>query len=257
VHTETPQAEEAADLSTKHTFAMTDLEICIDCTELSAALASASAADEGGAQRIECCASMNEGGLSPDLEIMSEVVDAVGGKVDIVVMIRPRPGDFNFTRSERLSMLTQAESFVALGVDGIAFGSITGGKVDEALCEEMILFARTNGVKTTFHRAFDALSDPLDSIALLQDLGIDRILTSGTPWGSSLTAIEGLPSIQDYIEESPGIEWVVGGGVGAANAPTILRAISGSKASLHAYSSVLENGRTSPAKVRELAALMR
>jgi len=200
---------------------------------------------------------MNEGGLTPDLAIMSEVVDAVGGKVDIVVMIRPRAGDFNFTRSERLTLLTQAEAFVALGVDGIAFGSLLDGAIDEALCEEMILFARTNGVKTTFHRAFDALKDPLEGISVLEDLEIDRILTSGTPWGSNLTVVEGLPSILDYLEESSKIEWVIGGGVSMANAPEILKAVTGSKASLHAYSSVLSNGITSAAKVEELATLLR
>ncbi len=231
---------------------MIDIEICIDCTDPSNALSSANAALEGGAKRIECCRDMHEGGLTPELPIIQQIVDLVGGKIEIVVMIRPRSGDFNFNRSERLNMLTQAQEIIAIGVDGIVFGSLDNGKLDEVLCEEMALFASYNGVKNTFHRVFDALSDPIGALEFLEEARFQRILTSGNPWGSSSTAVDGIPNINAYALESPKMEWVIGGGVSAENASALIQGITAKHLSLHAYSSVLENGVTSALKVKQL-----
>ena len=231
---------------------MTEVEICIDCSTASAALLSAAAAVEGGAHRIECCASMEEGGLTPNLETMQLVVDAVGGKIDIVAMIRPRGGDFNFTRQERLTMLTSAEQMIALGVDGLAVGSLIDGQIDETFCEEIGTFASYNGVTTTFHRAFDALDHPLDSVDLLLDFRFKRILTSGTPWLSGKGALEGIDELVAYATAYPKMEWVIGGGVSATNTPLLLQKLAGPRISVHAYSSVLDNGVTSSQLVGDL-----
>ena len=231
---------------------MIDVEICIDCTDQVAALAAASAALEGGAKRIECCRDMQHGGLTPDLSILQEIIDGVGGKMEIVVMIRPREGDFQFSRPERLTMLTQAQDIIAMGVDGIVFGSVIDGQVDEVLCEEMALYASYNGVKSTFHRAFDALSDPLAALEFLSEAHFQRILTSGTPWGSNQSAEAGIENLNAYAIEAPSMEVVIGGGVRAQNVSSLISGFSGRRFSLHAYSSVLENGKTSAVKVKEL-----
>jgi len=229
-----------------------DVEICIDCSTLSSALLSAEAAVAGGANRIECCARMEVGGLTPDLAIMQEIVDAVGGKIEILSMIRPREGLFDFSRSEKMLLLNQAESHIAIGIDGIVFGATENGSIDEELCEELAAFASYHNVKSTFHRAFDDLTAPEDAIDLLYSLGISRILTAGIPWPSSGDILDGLSAIQKYALIEPEMEWVVGGGVSAKNAPQIIQTLSKERFSIHTYSSVLENGVTSSAKVEAL-----
>jgi copper homeostasis protein len=236
---------------------MTQVEICIDCSNPAEALISAAAAEAAGAHRIECCASMDEGGLTPDPEIIQTIVDAVGGRIDILVMIRPRSEDFNFSRSERLTMLTSAEEMIALGVDGIVVGSLVNGEIDETFCEEIGTFSSYNGVIPTFHRAFDALDSPIDALQALTDCRFQRILTSGNPWLSGKNATEGLLEIKKYADAFPKMEFVIGGGVSATNAPELLDALAGRRISLHAFSSVLENGRTSRDKVEALVNLAR
>ncbi|MDA1027676.1 MAG: copper homeostasis protein CutC [Bacteroidetes bacterium] len=234
---------------------MIDVEICIDCTNLTTALKSAEAALEGGARRIECCKDMVIGGTTPDLTILQKIVDLVGGKIEVVVMIRPRGGDFTFNRTDRMTMLTDAQQIIALGVDGIVFGSLDGDRVDEVLCEEIALYASYNGVKNTFHRAFDALSDPFAALEFLEETRFQRVLTSGTAWGSSLSAVDGLSNIKEFASEFPRLEFVVGGGVSSENVQAIVQGMANTKFSLHAYSSVLENGVTSAEKVKHLVEL--
>lgn len=233
---------------------MIDVEICIDCTNLSTALLSAEAALEGGARRIECCKDMAVGGTTPDWPILQKIVDLVGGKLEIVVMIRPRGGDFAFNRTDRMTMLTDAQEIIALGVDGIVFGALEGDQVDEVLCEEIALYASYNGVKNTFHMAFDVLSDPFGALEFLEETRFQRVLTSGTAWGSSLSAVEGLSNIKEFAAEFPTLEFVIGGGVSAENVQTIVQEMANAKFSIHAYSSVLENGVTSAEKVKHLVA---
>jgi len=234
---------------------MPDVEICIDCSEATSALVSAEAAVLGGAHRIECCSAMEVGGLTPDLEIMQAIIDSVGGRIDILAMIRPRSGDFNFSRPERLSMLTSAESLISMGVDGIVIGSLLDGEIDDTFCAELASFASYNGVTVTFHRAFDALLEPTQALSFLEENRVRRVLTSGNPWASNKKADEGIQTILAYSKASPNIEWVVGGGVSQANASTICDGLSGIPFSIHAYSSVLEDGVTSKEKVQALVEL--
>lgn len=238
-----------------------DVEICIDCTTLSTALASAHAAVEGGATRIECCARMDVGGLTPDLAIMQEIADAVGGKIEILAMIRPREGLFEYNRSEKMLMLGQAEAHIRIGVDGIVFGATENGMLDETLCEELAAYAGYHNVKSTFHRAFDTLLNPLEAMENIAGLGFSRVLTSGMPWGSTGTALEGIKTIQKYATHNRELEWVVGGGVSPTNTSEIVKELVGESLlseanfSLHAYSSVLEKGITHAPKVASMVQL--
>ena len=171
-------------------------------------------------------------------------------------MIRSRDGNFQYDPGESDTIIDQANQVIAAGSDGIVFGALKGDRIDYELCSQLARSAQTASVSTTFHRAFDALPDPSSSISLLLELGLDRILTSGTAWDSGQPAEKGLPVLRHYISSHPDIEWVIGGGVGTANARKFVTLTRHSNYSLHAYSAVQIENLTSEVKVRSLVDLV-
>nr|WP_312576066.1 copper homeostasis protein CutC [Sedimentibacter sp.] len=146
------------------------LEVCVD------SYTSLMTAKDSGADRIELCSALNIGGLTPSYGLMKMAREIKG--IEVVVMIRPRSGDFLYDDNEFQTMKEDIEIAKKMGFDGIVAGILlSDGRIDIDRMNELVKFARP--LKVVFHRAFDDARDPLSDISKLIDMGICRILTSG------------------------------------------------------------------------------
>lgn len=188
------------------------LEIVIDSVE------SARAAQEGGAARVELCANLLEGGTTPSAGMIASVRRAVS--LGLMVMIRPRGGDFCYSDLEFEVMQHDVRVAQELGVDGVVCGILTpDGAVDRRRMRVLIDLARP--LQVTFHRAFDMTADPRRALEDLILLGVDRVLTSG----GENTALEGLDMIVELTQLAGGrIVVMPGGGITERNISRILQA---------------------------------
>lgn len=185
------------------------LEICTgDPVGIEAAIA-------GGAARIELCSSLAEGGLTPSIGVIRY---AASRPITVNVLIRPRPGDFVYTREEIDMMVADIEEAVRCGADGIVVGALTpDGDVDMDACRRFIDAAQ--GRNATFHRAFDVCRNPFKALEDVISLGFDRILTSG----QSVDALHGADMIRRLHDKADGrIRIMAGAGVKPENAAEIL-----------------------------------
>ncbi|MDG2519866.1 copper homeostasis protein CutC [Lysobacter soli] len=158
-------------------------------------LASALAAQEGGADRVELCENLGEGGCTPSYGTLAMARERL--RIPLWVLIRPRAGDFRFDALERDTMLRDIELCVRLGCDGVVIGALdAGGDVDVALCRELVNAARPLGV--TFHRAIDVARDPQAALEAAIGLGCERVLTSG----AHPTAMEGAGVIAALVQRA-------------------------------------------------------
>jgi copper homeostasis protein len=134
------------------------------------------AAEAGGANRLELLRSLEDGGLTPPLNLVRQVVEAVS--VPVRVMLRANPSMTVANRSEMRLLESQAEALGHLPIDGMVLGFVDGGSID--LASTGALLARAPRVPVTFHRAFEYCADPLAAIEILKKLPqIDRILATG------------------------------------------------------------------------------
>ena len=234
---------------------MVKVEACISGDNPDQARLNAREAFEGGADTIELCTSMEDDGLSP-LSDSIAAARAAFPRNGLMVMIRPRAGDFVYTENDIREMETNIALAAAGGADGVVFGVIDEkGFIDEEGLQRLLQKSQSKGVSTTFHRAFDVLEDRFEGLEMLIDYGVDRILTSGVAWGHSGGALEGEETLKDLVKAADGrIEIVIGGSVSPVNAKEIVSSLgqfSGS-VSLHAHSGVQENRVTAKSKVRAL-----
>lgn len=133
-------------------------------------------AEEAGADRIELCAELAVGGITPSYGLIKKVSENL--TIPIHVLIRPRSGDFTYSRDEFEIMKTNIALCTDLGVSGIVSGVLySNGTLDKDRTGELISAA--GDLHFTFHRAFDWVEDPLKTLLELEDLGVDCILTSG------------------------------------------------------------------------------
>src|SRR5581483_9465296 len=145
-------------------------EICVEGVD------GAVAAERGGGDRVELCASLVEGGITPSLGTVRATVGAV--RVPVMVMVRPRGGDFLYSPLEFASMRDDVAALRETGAAGVVFGCLTSdGLIDEERTRELVAAARPLSV--TVHRAFDMTDDPEDALEALIRCGVDRVLTSG------------------------------------------------------------------------------
>jgi len=174
-------------------------------------LASALAAQEGGADRVELCENLGEGGCTPSYGTLAMARERV--RIPLYVLIRPRGGDFLFDALERDTMLRDIELCVRLGCDGVVIGALTrDGDVDVALCGELIAAAKPLGV--TFHRAIDVARDPQAALDAAITLGCERVLTSGAQ-ASAIEGVDAIASLMQRAGERIGV--MAGAGVTVGN----------------------------------------
>jgi copper homeostasis protein len=152
-------------------------------------LESALAAQAGGADRIELCENLGEGGATPSYGTLAVARDRL--RIPLYVLIRPRGGDFVYSPAEWEVMQRDVELCVRLGCDGVVVGALDAqGSVDVAGCAALVQAAGPLGV--TFHRAFDCVAAPVTALEAVIGLGCERLLTSGradsAPAGASVIA---------------------------------------------------------------------
>ena len=141
------------------------------------------------------------------------------------------------------------------GMHGVVLGALTrANALDIPALEQLLAVASEAKLQVTFHRAFDALRTPVASIMALAELGVQRILSAGAPWGAESNAAQHVGSLQGYLDGANGcLELVIAGSVNATNATTIAGKLTSSVGySFHAYSSVLSHGLVDESKVRQL-----
>jgi copper homeostasis protein len=172
-------------------------------------LASALAAQEGGADRIELCAALEIGGLTPSHATIALARSRL--KIPIYVLIRARAGDFVYDDAECETMLRDIEYCAAAGCDGVVIGVLDAdGNVDLPRCRALIAAAGKLGV--TFHRAIDVARDPRAALADIVALGCERVLTSG----AQPSALAGAALIRELAAQAAGrIAIMAGAGVDA------------------------------------------
>lgn len=157
---------------------------------------SARNAIEGGANRLEICSALSEGGLTPTPGLVKQIRNFTS--ITLYVMIRIRNGDFVYTSEEIEAMLYDLKLLKNQNVDGFVFGALTSNcEIDVTACKKIIAVAHP--LPVTFHRAFDLTNDPLKSMEVLANLGFRRILTSG----QKNTVLEGLELINILVQKAP------------------------------------------------------
>jgi copper homeostasis protein len=224
-------------------------------------LASALAAQEGGADRVELCDNLGEGGTTPSYGTIAVARDRL--RIPLYVLIRPRTGDFCYDAAELEVMLRDIESCVRLGCDGVVIGALdTEGDVDETTCRELVAAAGSLG--TTFHRAFDAARDQARALDSIIALGCERVLTSG----GEVDALTGAERIAGFVRQAGSrLKVMAGAGIDAGNihevaARSKAHEFHGSGRAIRSSPSLHRNDRlrglelnwweTDPAKVRAM-----
>jgi len=162
------------------------LEICLDSVE------SAVNAERGGADRVELCAGLPEGGTTPSAGMIAAVRKQI--KIGLQVMIRPRGGDFCYSADEFSIMQRDILIAKQLGAGGVVFGMLDlEGHIDKPRMQQLVELARP--LKITCHRAFDMAEDFSQALDDLADLRMDRVLTSG----GQKSAIDAMPTLKQLV----------------------------------------------------------
>ena len=179
-------------------------------------LDAALAAERAGADRIELCVNLNDGGTTPSTGLTAAVV--AGTQLPVFVLIRPRAGDFVYSDDEIDLMRRDVETASVIGVAGIVTGALTSDRsVDVEQTRALVKAAA--GLPVTIHRAFDSTINMPDALEQLIDLGVTRVLTSG---GAAI-ALEGADIIAALVNQAGDrITVVAGGGIREHNVSDVI-----------------------------------
>ena len=180
------------------------VEVC--CNSLESALN----AERAGADRIELCSELGVGGITPSHGLIKLVREKLS--IPIHVLIRPRSGHFTYSETDFEVMKADIEFCKEIGVDGIVSGVLTGDfYVHLDKTAELITLSKP--MHFTFHRAFDWVVNPIESISQLEGLGVNTILTSA----QQESALEGLSTIQEWQASTNHLVIMPGGGISPNN----------------------------------------
>ena len=187
------------------------IEFCVTSIE------GAIAAEKYKADRIELCSRLDLDGLTPSLHLIQQCKLEYKGEIHI--MIRPEDGPFICYDNTLKKMKDSIVKFAELGINGIVFGLLTNkNEINLKATASLVNMAKRYNMETTFHRAFDLLIDPISSLEQLHNLGIKRILCSG----SRTNVDKGIQSLKKLkIMAQNGVEIMAGGGVNQYNAPLL------------------------------------
>ena len=184
------------------------IEICCGSYE------DALAAYRGGAKRIELNSALHLGGLTTSLGTLRLVKQNTNLKV--IAMVRPRGAGFCYSKADFETMKTDAKILLENGADGIAFGCLDNeGNIQIEQTREIIDIIKKYEGEAVFHRAFDCVKDPFESMGILISMGVNRVLTSGRK-AKAMDGIELISKLQEAYGEK--IEILAGSGINASNA---------------------------------------
>lgn len=188
------------------------LEICVET------LRGAEVAARGGADRIELCGTLADGGISPSLGVLEQVLDAI--TIPVHSMIRPRGGDFCYSNGELRAMERDIRDARAAGATAVVVGVITSrGEIDVDATRRLVEMARP--MRVTFHRAFDVTRDHQRALEDVIASGADILLTSG----GARRLSEATSAVAELVERAAGrIEIMGGSGVAVESATELCKA---------------------------------
>lgn len=196
------------------------LEICVD------SYASALAAIRGGADRLELCSGLAVGGLTPSPVLLRQIRQV--SDLPVRCLMRPRGGDFLYTREEILQMAQEMEMLRSAGADGFVIGCLNAdGRLDGAAMAPLLHAAQ--GLGLTLHRCVDVSRDLTDTYRSAADLGFDTVLTSGGA-GNCLAGMQTIRSLIALREETGGPEVLIGAGVRESVIRQFLEQVPGARA---------------------------
>ena len=192
------------------------LECCVDSVE------SAIHAANGGASRVELCSNLIIGGTTPDVALVKEIRKYTD--IRIHALIRPRFGDFCYTKHEMEIMKRQIRALKEAGVEGVVIGVLDeDGNLDIIKMKQLL--HETSGLSVTLHRAFDMCCNPYEALEQSIALGINTILTSG----QKQSAWEGRELLTELIQKANGrIDIMAGAGINSSEIQKLIPVTGGS-----------------------------
>lgn len=211
------------------------VEICLED------VGGAAVAAAGGADGLEVCAGLADGGTTPTIGFVRHCAEQAPG-LEIRVLVRSRPGDFVHATQDVDVMVADIEATRAAVPAGTRLGFVVGtlaadGRVDADAVRRLV--AASGDAPVTFHKAFDSVPDKPSALALLRDLGVTRVLTSG----GAGPALDHLPALADLVRRGgDDVRIAVGGGVRPANVARIVAETGAREVHLRAPGSVASAG---------------
>ena len=180
------------------------IEVCAN------SLQSALNAEKGGAHRIELCSELAVGGVTPSYGLLKAVRERIS--IPVHVLVRPRSSDFTYSEDEFKIILSDIETCVDLGFDGIVSGALRkDNSLDDIRTKQLINASKH--LSFTFHRAFDWVRDPIKTFKTLAELGVQTILSSG----QKPTAVQGILLLQELQLLKLPTKIMPGGGINLNN----------------------------------------
>lgn len=177
-------------------------------------------AQQGGADRLEVIRDLSQGGLTPPLDLVQDILDAV--HIPVRVMLRETNSYEVKSKAEIEHLGEVAKRLATLSIEGVVIGFLRGREIDTALTEQVLSFAPN--LRATFHHAFDETEEPLKAIRILKKMKqIDRILTSAgnQEWPGKIV------TLSRYVKEAgPEIKVLAGGGMDERSIPLIFHGTS-------------------------------
>lgn len=154
-------------------------------------------AEKLGANRIEFCDNLSEAGTTPSFGNIKKAINSL--KIPVMVIIRPRGGNFEYSEEEVEIMIEDIKICKELGAYGVVIGALKGDKIDLNTTKRLVEEAKPMNI--TFHMAFDEIEDKKEAIDELVELRVDRILTKGAAGRNALIGRESIKDLIKYADD--------------------------------------------------------